>query len=287
MSDVTVAGIQMTCSWDRDENIEKAEHMVREAASQGARIIQLQELFETPYFCQQQKPEFFDLATPLAENPAVNHFKPIAKELEIVLPVPFFERANNNFFNSVAVIDADGEALGVYRKTHIPDSPGYLEKYYFAPGDTGPKVWKTQYATVGFGICWDQYFPELARAMVLMGADILFYPSASGSVPTIPGFDQCPRWQAAMQGHASCNVVHVVACNRVGVETIDDSEITWMGSSFITDNEGNKIAEADRTSETVITAQLDLEFSRQVRYAYGFFNHRRPDAYGSLMTYTG
>ena len=287
MSDVTVAGIQMTCSWDRDENIKKGERLVREAASQGAQIIQLQELFETPYFCQQEKPEFFDLATPLEESPAVNHFRPIAGELEVVLPIPFFERDNNAFFNSVAVIDADGGVMGVYRKTHIPDSPGYLEKYYFAPGDTGPKVWKTRYATIGIGICWDQYFPELARSMVLHGADILFYPSAAGSVPAIPGFDQYPRWQAAMRGHAACNVVHVVACNRVGIETIDDSEITWMGSSFITDNEGNKIAEADRTSETVIIAELNLDFTRSVRYAYGFFNHRRPDTYGSLMTYTG
>ena len=287
MSNVIVAATQMACSWDRDENIKRAEGTVRKAASRGARIIQLQELFETPYFCQQQKPEFFDLATPLEENPAVNHFKPIAKELEVVLPIPFFERANNNFFNTVAVIDADGEVLGVYRKTHIPDDPGYLEKYYFAPGDTGPKVWKTRYATIGIGICWDQYFPELARSMVLMGAEILFYPSAAGSVPAVPGFDPYPRWQTAMRGHAACNVVHVVACNRVGVETIDDSEITWMGSSFITDNEGNKIAEADHTSETVITAELDLGFTRMVRHAYGFFNHRRPDAYGSLMTYAG
>ncbi|UCD58983.1 MAG: N-carbamoylputrescine amidase [Candidatus Hydrogenedentota bacterium] len=287
MSSVVVAATQMTCSWDRDENIKKAEGLVREAASKGARIILIQELFETPYFCQQEKVEFFDLATPLEENPAVNHFKPIAKELEVVLPIPFFEKENNNFFNTVAVIDADGEVMGKYRKTHIPDTPGYLEKYYFTPGDTGPRVWRTRYATIGIGICWDQYFPELARAMTLMGADIIFYPSAVGSVPTMPGFDQHPRWETAMRGHAAANVVHVVACNRVGTEVIDDSEITWMGSSFITDSEGDMLVEADRTSETVITAELDLEFTRQVRYAYGFFNHRRPDTYGSLLTYTG
>ncbi len=287
MAGLIVAVAQMSCSWDRDENLQKAEGLVREAAAQGARIIQLQELFETPYFCQQENPAYFDLATPLEENPAVRHFRSVAAELDAVLPVPFFERVNNTFFNSTAVIDAGGEILGLYRKMHIPDAPGYLEKYYFAPGDTGPKVWATRHATIGIGICFDQYYPELARSMVLMGAEILFYPSAAGSVPGIPDLDQCPRWQAAMQGHAACNAVHVAACNRVGTEVMDDSEITWMGSSFITDSEGNKIVEADRTSDTVITAELDLDLARLIRHGYGFFNHRRPDAYGALMTMTG
>jgi N-carbamoylputrescine amidase len=287
MSTVTVAATQMACSWDRDENIGKADRLVREAAATGAQLILIQELFETPYFCQQQNPDYFDLAMPFENSPAVNHFRSVAKELTAIVIVPFFERVHSTFFNSAAVVDADGEVLGLYRKTHIPDSPGYCEKYYFAPGDTGPRVWKTRHGTIGIGICWDQYFPELARSMALMGAEILFYPSAVGSVPGIPDLDQYPRWLTAMRGHAASNVVHVVACNRVGTEKIGDSEITWMGSSFITDNEGNKIAEADRTSETVITADLDLDFTRWVRSAYGFFNHRRPDTYGSLMTYTG
>jgi N-carbamoylputrescine amidase len=287
MSRVVVGASQMACSWDRNENVTKADRQVREAAARGARIILIQELFETPYFCQQQNPEYFDLATPLEENPAVGHFRSVARELEAIVLVPFFERVRNIFFNSAAVIDTDGEVLGLYRKTHIPDSPGYCEKYYFAPGDTGPRVWKTRYGTIGIGICWDQYFPELARSMALMGAEILFYPSAVGSVPGLPDFDQYPRWLTAMRGHAACNVVHVVACNRVGTEKIGDSEITWMGSSFITDSEGNKIAEADRVSETVITAELDLGSTRWVRHAYGFFNHRRPETYGSLMTYAG
>jgi N-carbamoylputrescine amidase len=287
MSEVKLAATQMACSWDRAENLEKAETLVRDAAARGARIIQLQELFETPYFCQQQKSEYFGLATPLDENPAVRHFRGVARELEVVLPVSFFERVNNVYFNSVAVIDADGEVMGIYRKTHIPHSPGYCEKYYFSPGDTGPRVWRTRYATIGVGICWDQWFPELARAMALMGAEIVLYPSAIGSVPGAEDFDMCPQWQRSMQGHAASNLMAVVASNRVGVEQIDDSEITWFGSSFITDGQGQKIAEAGRESEEVIVAEINLDLIRMLRDGFLFFRDRRPEMYGPLLKMTG
>ena len=287
MSEVKLAATQMACSWDRAENLEKAETLVRDAAARGARIIQLQELFETPYFCQQQKSEYFGLATPLDENPAVRHFRGVARELEVVLPISFFERAKNVCFNTTAVIDADGEVMGIYRKTHIPHSPGYCEKYYFAPGDTGPRVWRTRYATIGVGICWDQWFPELARAMALMGAEIVLYPSAIGSVPGAGDFDLCPQWQRSMQGHSASNVMAVVASNRVGVEQIDDSEITWFGSSCITDGQGQKIAEADRKSEEVIVAEVNLELIRRLRDGLLFFRDRRPEMYGSLLKMTG
>jgi N-carbamoylputrescine amidase len=287
MSEVKLAATQMACSWDRAENLNKAEALVRDAAARGAQIIQIQELFETPYFCQQQKNEYFDLATPIDENPAVRHFREVARELEVVLPISFFERAKNVCFNTTAVIDADGEIMGIYRKTHIPHSPGYCEKYYFAPGDTGPRVWRTRYATIGVGICWDQWFPELARAMALMGAEIVLYPSAIGSVPGAGDFDLCPQWQRSMQGHSASNVMAVLASNRVGVEQIDDSEITWFGSSFITDGQGQKIAEADRKSEEVIVAEVNLELIRRLRDGLLFFRDRRPEMYGSLLKMTG
>ena len=287
MSEVKLAATQMACSWDRAENLEKAETLVRDAAARGARIIQLQELFETPYFCQQQKSEYFGLATSPGENPAVRHFQEVARELEVVLPISFFERAKNVYFNSVAVIDADGEVMGIYRKTHIPHSPGYCEKYYFAPGDTGPRVWRTRYATIGDGICWDQWFPELARAMALMGAEIVLYPSAIGSVPGAEDFDMCPQWQRSMQGHAASNLMAVVASNRVGVEEIDGSEITWFGSSFITDGQGQKIAEAGRESEEVIVAEVNLDLIRMLRDGFLFFRDRRPEMYGTLLRMTG
>ena len=287
MSEVKLAATQMACSWDRAENLKKAEVLVRDAAARGARIIQLQELFETPYFCQQQKLEYFELATPLDENPAVRHFRGVARELEVVLPICFFERAKNVYFNSVAVIDADGEVMGIYRKTHIPHSSGYCEKYYFAPGDTGPRVWQTRYATIGVGICWDQWFPELARAMALMGAEIVLYPTAIGSVPGAEGLDLCPQWQRSMQGHAASNLMAVVASNRVGVEKIDGSEITWFGSSFITDGQGQKIAEASRESEEVVVAEVNLDLIRMLRDGLPFFRDRRPEMYGPLLTMTG
>ena len=287
MSEVKLAAIQMACSWDRAENLEKAETLVRDAAASGAQIIQLQELFETPYFCQQQKREYFGLATPLDENPAVSRFREVARELEVVLPISFFEKAKNVYFNCVAVIDADGEVMGIYRKTHIPHSPGYCEKFYFTPGDTGARVWRTRYATIGVGICWDQWFPELARAMALMGAEIVLYPSAIGSVPGAEGLDICPHWQRSMQGHSACNLMAVVASNRVGVEQIDGSEITWFGSSFITDGQGHKIAEAGRDAEEVIVAEVNLDLIRMLRDGFSFFRDRRPETYAPLLTMTG
>jgi N-carbamoylputrescine amidase len=287
MSEVKLAAAQMACSWDRAENLKKAEAIVRDAAARGAQIIQLQELFETPYFCQQQKSEYFGLATPLDENPAVRHFREVARELEVVLPISFFERTKNVYFNSVAVIDADGEVMGIYRKTHIPHSPGYCEKFYFAPGDTGPRVWRTRYATIGVGICWDQWFPELARAMALMGAEIVLYPTAIGSVPGAEGLDLCPHWQRSMQGHSASNLMAVLASNRVGVEQIDGSEINWFGSSFITDGQGQKIAEAGRDAEEVIVADVNLDLIRMLRDGFLFSRDRRPEMYGSLLKMTG
>jgi N-carbamoylputrescine amidase len=211
----------------------------------------------------------------------------VARELEVVLPISFFERAGNLCFNTTAVIDADGKVMGIYRKTHIPHSTGYCEKYYFAPGDTGPMVWETRYATIGVGICWDQWFPELARAMALMGAEIALYPTAIGSVPGAEGLDLCPHWQRSMQGHAASNLMAVLASNRVGVERIDDSEITWFGSSFITDPQGEKIAEAGREAEEVIVAEVNLDLIRILRDGLPFFRDRRPEMYGSLFDMTG
>ncbi len=287
MKPVKVAAIQMACTSDKTRNIETAEKLVKEAASQDARIILLQELFETLYFCQEEKSEHFKLATELEKNEAVNSLSKLAKELNVVLPVSFFEKMNQARFNSVAVIDADGTTLGVYRKTHIPDGPGYEEKYYFNPGDTGFKVWKTRYATIGIGICWDQWFPEAARCMALMGAEILFYPTAIGSEPADSSYDSKDHWQTCMCGHSAANLMPVVASNRIGTETFDPSHITFYGSSFITDNKGKIIAQADRNTQGVIFADIDLEEFVHKRETWGLFRDRRPEKYGILMTLDG
>ena len=287
MRKVKIAATQMTCSSDKNANIAKAEKLVREAASKGAQIILLQELFESLYFCQAEKPEFFKLATELKDNTAVNFFSKLAKELNVVLPISFFEKKNQARYNSIAVIDADGSVLGTYRKTHIPDGPGYEEKYYFNPGDTGFKVWQTRFAKIGIGICWDQWFPETARSMALMGAEILFYPTAIGSEPPDPSYDSRDHWQLCMRGHSAANIVPVVASNRVGTETIDQSTITFYGSSFITDNKGTKLAEADRETETVIVTEVDLDDYAAQRTAWGLFRDRRPEKYGPLLTLDG
>jgi N-carbamoylputrescine amidase len=221
---VVVAATQMACGWDRTENIRTAERLVREAKGKGAQIILLQELFETPYFCQDQKQELFGLAAPVDENPAVLHFQKLAAELEVVLPISFFERANNAHYNSIAILDADGKRLGIYRKSHIPDGPGYREKFYFNPGDTGFKTWKTRYGRIGVGICWDQWFPEAARAMALKGAEILFYPTAIGSEPQDASIDSKEHWQTVMRGHAGANLTPLVSSNRIGRESMTDSE---------------------------------------------------------------
>ena len=284
MRKVVVAATQMSCTWDREATLAKAEKLVREAASKGANIILLQELFETPYFCQRHDFEYMDLATTLEENPAVKRFQEVAKELDVVIPVSFFERAGNAAFNSIAIIDADGTVLGKYRKTHIPDGMPYAEKFFFTPGDTGFKVWKTKYATIGVGICWDQWFPEAARCMALLGAEILFYPTAIGSEPVLQT-DSKPHWQRCMQGHAAANIMPVVASNRIGHEVQKDSEMTFYGSSFIADETGGLVAEADRETEGVITAELDLDAIAQKRREWGVFRDRRPEMYGTLLTH--
>lgn len=284
MRKVVVAATQMSCTWDREATLAKAEKLVREVASKGANIILLQELFETPYFCQRHDFEYMDLATTLEENPAVKRFQEVAKELDVVIPVSFFERAGNAAFNSIAIIDADGTVLGKYRKTHIPDGMPYAEKFFFTPGDTGFKVWKTKYATIGVGICWDQWFPEAARCMALLGAEILFYPTAIGSEPVLQT-DSKPHWQRCMQGHAAANIMPVVASNRIGHEVQKDSEMTFYGSSFIADETGGLVAEADRETEGVITAEFDLDAIAQKRREWGVFRDRRPEMYGTLLTH--
>jgi N-carbamoylputrescine amidase len=287
MRKVTVAATQMSCSCDVNENIAKAEALVREAAGRGAQIILLQELFETPYFCQKEKPEYYEYATELENNRAVRHFRRIAEELRVVLPISFYEKKNNARYNSLAVIDADGSILGRYRKSHIPDGPGYEEKFYFNPGDTGFRVWNTRYGKIGVGICWDQWFPEAARCMVLMGAEMLLYPTAIGSEPQDDSIDSKDHWQTCMLGHAAANLVPVVASNRVGREADEDSEITFYGSSFIAGPQGNKVAEAGRTEETVLVAEFDLDQLERQRIEWGVFRDRRPDLYKIIATYDG
>jgi N-carbamoylputrescine amidase len=288
MRNVTVAATQMACGTDAAANIARAEKLVREAAASGAQIILIQELFESPYFCQDEIHAFFNLAKPLAENAAIAHFAPIAKELGVVLPISVFERAGQSFFNSIVILDADGSNLGFYRKTHIPDGPGYSEKFYFSPGDTGFKVWDTKYARIGVGICWDQWFPETARAMALMGAELLFFPTAIGSEPQDPTLDSRDHWQRTMQGHAAANVTPLIASNRIGAEPgANNTKITFYGSSFIADQTGGKIAEAGRNEETVLTATFDLDAIAHIRASWGVFRDRRPDMYGPLLTMDG
>ncbi len=287
MRKIKVAATQMACCEDIDDNIVKAERLVREAASQGAQIILLQELFEDLYFCQEEKPEHIQKAVPLQENPAVMRFSKIAGELKVVLPISFFEKKNQARFNTVAVIDADGTILGTYRKTHIPDGHGYEEKYYFNPGDTGFKVWDTRYAKIGIGICWDQWFPETARCLAVMGAEILFYPTAIGSEPPDPTYDSMDHWQTCMRGHSAANLMPVVASNRVGKEVFENSHITFYGSSFITDNTGKLMANMDRTSEGILVQEFDLRAYQFERDAWGVFRDRRPELYGPLMTLDG
>ncbi len=284
---VTVAATQFACTPNPAENIAKAEWMVRWAAARDTQVILLQDLFETPYFCKDHLASHFELAHPLPDNPVVRHFRTLAKELGVVLPVSVFERANNAYYNSLAMVDADGEVLGVYRKSHIPEGPGYHEKFYFSPGDTGFRVWATRFGTIGVGICWDQWFPEAARCMALMGADILMYPTAIGSEPQDPTLDSRDHWQRCMQGHAAANVMPLVASNRVGVEKGEKYEMTFYGSSFIADSTGGKVAEADRQSEAVLIATFDLDLLRAQRHAWGVFRDRRPELYYPILSLDG
>jgi len=287
MAQVTVAATQMACTWDVEANVAGAEALVREAAAQGADIVLLQELFETPYFCKDQDQAHFALARPVEDHPMLGRMSALAAELGVVLPVSFFERSHNAYYNALAVIDADGRRLGVYRKSHIPDGSGYQEKFYFNPGDTGFRVWPTRRGTVGVGICWDQWFPEAARAMALQGAEILFYPTAIGSEPQDESLDSSGHWQRTMQGHAAANMTPLVASNRIGREEGESCALTFYGSSFIADETGAKVAEAPRDARAVITARFDLDAIRAARASWGLFRDRRPDLYGPLLTLDG
>jgi N-carbamoylputrescine amidase len=287
MSELSVAAVQMAMGEDQEANVATAERPVRDAAGQGARVILVPELFEGPYFCKDQLPEHLDRARPLDGHPTVEHLAAVAAELEVVLPISVYERAGQALFNTVVIVDADGTVLGHYRKSHIPDGPGYTEKYYFSPGDTGFRVWHTRYATIGVGICWDQWFPEAARTMALLGAEVLLYPTAIGSEPPDPDWDSSGHWQRVMQGHAGANLMPVVAANRVGREVGQTCEITFYGSSFIADATGAKVAEADRDGEAVLLASFDREALRTQRAAWGLFRDRRPELYGPIATLDG
>jgi len=280
---VALAAIQCPLGSSRAQNLARVEGHVRAAAAQGARIILPPELFEGPYFCREEHSEHFAEARPLEKDEAVARMRGLARELEVVVPVSFFERAGQAYYNSVAVVDADGSVLGVYRKSHIPDGPGYEEKFYFRPGDTGFKAWATRYGNIGVGICWDQWFPEAARAMMLQGAELLLYPTAIGSEPHEPDVDTRDPWQRAMIGHAVSNVVPVVAANRIG----DEGGQRFYGSSFVADQRGDKVAELGRDDEGVIVAQVDLDRLARTRAGWGFFRDRRPDLYDVLMTADG
>jgi N-carbamoylputrescine amidase len=288
MRTVTVAATQFACSWDLPANADKAEALVRQAARQGAQVILVQELFATPYFCITERTEYFVLAQPMAGHPLIARFVALARELGVVLPCSYFEQAGQAFFNSVAMIDADGQVLGSYRKTHIPQGPGYEEKYYFSPGDTGYKVWSTAFGRIGVGICWDQWFPECARSMALMGAEMLLYPTAIGSEPPAPGYDSQPHWEMVMRGHAAANIMPVIASNRVGVEVAPDgTDVTFYGSSFIADHTGALLGKASRGGEEVLLASVDLEAIARLRSTWGLFRDRRPETYGVLGTLDG
>ena len=289
MRKVTVAAIQMQCSKVVEENISKADQMVRQAAAQGANIILLPELFERPYFCQERRYEYYAYAKPVMENDAVLHFMEVAKELHVVLPISFYEKDGNVLYNSIAIIDADGTMLGVYRKTHIPDDHYYQEKFYFTPGNTGFCVWNTAFGTIGVGICWDQWFPETARAMAVKGAEILLYPTAIGSEPILE-CDSMPHWRRCMQGHAGSNLMPVMAANRIGEETVtpceenggQSSSLVFYGSSFITDATGELVVSASRDKEEVLVATFDLDAIAADRLSWGIFRDRRPDWYDAI-----
>ena len=280
---VTVAATQMACDWDIEQNLEKAESLVRRAHDDGAQIILVQELFATPYFCKDQDPKYFSMAEEVDDSNVIGKMQVLAKELQVVLPVSFFEKANRAYFNSLVVIDADGSIASHYRKSHIPDGPGYQEKFYFSPGDTGFKVAETRYAKIGVAICWDQWFPEAARSMVLMGADFLFYPTAIGSEP-VSGEDSRDHWCRVMQGHSAANMVPVIASNRIGLEAGETCELTFYGSSFITDETGGIVAQASRDAEEILVASFDIDRIGQERANWGLFRDRRPDLYSQVIS---
>lgn len=288
MRQVTVAATQFACTWDLPKNADKAEELIRTAARNGAQVVLIQELFAAPYFCITQRPEYFDLALPFENHPLVARFCALAKELGVVLPLSFFEKAGQAHYNSVAMIDADGTVLGRYRKSHIPQGPGYEEKYYFSPGDTGFRVWHTAAGKIGVGICWDQWFPEAARAMALAGAEMLLYPTAIGSEPPAPDYDSQPHWEMVMRGHAAANIMPVIASNRIGTEVAPEgTAVTFYGSSFIADHSGQLAAKASRADEQVITATFDLDAIARLRRSWGLFRDRRIDLYDAVTTLDG
>jgi N-carbamoylputrescine amidase len=288
MRPVTLAATQFACSWDLPANADRAEALVRKAAAQGAQVVLIQELFATPYFCIEERPEYFDLALPMQGHPLIARFADLARELGVVLPLSYFEKAGQAHFNSMAMIDADGRVLGNYRKSHIPQGPGYEEKYYFSAGDTGYRVWDTAFGRLGVGICWDQWFPECARAMALMGAEVLLYPTAIGSEPPAPGYDSQPHWEICMRGHAGANIMPVLASNRIGREVAPEGrEVTFYGSSFIADQTGQVVAKASRTEEEVLLATFDLQAIAELRRSWGLFRDRRPETYGAVAGLDG
>jgi len=288
MRNVTFAATQFACGADAQTNVRKAHGMVKEAASRGANVILLPELFETRYFCQDQLADHFALARPFEGHPVLAEMSELARSLGVVLPVSFFERSGHSHFNSLAIIDRDGTVLGIYRKSHIPDGPGYQEKFYFTPGDTGFRVWKTGFGNLGCAVCWDQWFPEAARAMALMGAEALFYPTAIGTEPPpAPPVDSRDHWRRVMQGHAGANTMPLVAANRIGTEPGQNGEMTFYGSSFICDPTGAIVAELGRSEEGVIMARFDLDEVARMRASWGLFRDRRPELYGRLSSHAG
>lgn len=286
MRQTVVAATQFACVDNREANWEFAEGLIREAAGQGANIILLQELFEGPYFCKDQDPAHFAMASAFEGHPAITRLSLLARELNVVLPISFFERSNNSFFNSLAVVDADGEVLGRYRKSHIPESPGYHEKFYFSPGDTGFRVWHTHFGCIGVGICWDQWFPECARCMALMGAEILFYPTAIGSEPQDPTIHSEAHWRRTIQGHAGANMVPIIASNRIGHERGQKYDLDFYGGSFIADETGEIMAQAGQ-DKAILTSVFDLDAVAAKRAAWGLYRDRRPELYLPVLSLDG
>ena len=278
-----IAITQMECGWDSAANLDRAEGLVREAAAKGANIILLQELFASVYFCPEQKKDYFTYAHSADDHPFLGRFSDLAKELGVVCPISFFEKSQNAYFNSVMMIDADGTQMGLYRKTHLPQGPGYEEKFYFNPGDLGFRVWDTAFGKVGVAICWDQWFPEAARIMALQGADILLYPTAIGSEPNDPSLDSSGHWQRTMQGHAAANMVTLAASNRIGKETIGEIDMSFYGQSFIADHTGKMIAECTDKTNVVATADVDVDTMRLDRASWGLFRDRRPNCYQDIL----
>jgi len=279
---VTLGVVQFACSDDAAENLATASRLVRQAAAEGANIVVVQELFEGHYFCQEENPAHFERARVLEGHPTLAAMQALASELGVVVPVSLFERKNQAYYNSIVMVDDAGKALGVYRKSHIPDGPGYSEKFYFNPGDTGFKVWETRFGAIGVGICWDQWFPEAARSMALMGAEFLLYPTAIGSEPGRPDFDSMEHWRVTMRGHAGANLMPVAAANRIGTEVVGGKTQTYYGSSFIAGPQGDLRASAGRDGEAVLTATFDRAQMRNDRAAWGLFRDRRPELYGAL-----